>query len=248
MINQHKFTIPVYDSNPYLYELDSLILEIKDDLILLDETIFYPVGGGQSGDTGQLTLPNGEIVFVVDTFRAKEEADQIWLKLNKSIGKTWQGKVVNTVIDWDRRYRHMQMHTCMHLLCYLIDAPVTGCSIGEDKARLDFDLPNPTVNKEEITREINELIRKGFRVISKLISQDELNHSSNLKSKLTSLPTGHHNHIRLIEIENIDIQLCSGTHVRNTNEIQSVVCTKIKKVSKTNRRIEISWDKNFAEK
>lgn len=242
MINQYKFTIQVYDSYPYLYKLDSLIIEIKDNLILLDETIFYPAGGGQPGDTGRFILPNGDVYRVIDTFRDKQQFNQIWLKLNQSLEKTWQGKIINTYIDWERRYRHMQMHTCLHLLSSLIDAPVTGCSISEDKARLDFDLPNPTINKETITNHINQLINKKLKVTTKLITQNELNRDSKLVEMLSTVLPTNNNAIRLVEVENTDIQPCSGTHVTCTNEIQRVICTKIKKISRLNRRIEIGWD------
>lgn len=246
-MNKEIFTIQVYDFNPYLSELDSLIIEIKEDLISFDESIFYPVGGGQPGDTGKIVLSNGDEISIIDTFRDVLNPNQIWSKLDSRLDKIWEGKIVKTYIDWERRYDHMQMHTCMHLLCSLIDAPVTGCSISASKARLDFDLPDPTINKDDITNSLNLLIDKGLKVKSKLITKDELEERSEIIRTLEVSPPIYNNAIRLIEIENVDLQPCGGTHVSNTKEIKKVVCKKIKKVSRLNRRIEISWEKDSIE-
>lgn len=244
-MNQYEHTIQVYDLKPYLCELDVLIIEIKDDIVSFDESIFYPLGGGQPGDTGRIILPNGDEFSIIDTFRDVLNYNKIWSKLDTKLDKIWQGSIVNTYLNWERRYNHMQMHTCMHLLCSLIDAPVTGCSISESKARLDFDLPDPIISKEEITVKINDLINKSLEIKSKLITKSELDQNLELIRTLDASPPIYNNIVRLIEIESIDIQPCGGTHVINTKEIKKVVCTKIKKVSKLNRRIEISWDSNF---
>ncbi|ACR12627.1 alanine--tRNA ligase [Teredinibacter turnerae T7901] len=234
-------THPIYDDEPYSKTLEASLLAIKENFALFDKTIFYPLGGGQPGDTGTLEFPDGTSRNVTNTYRDREQTQQIWLELDTPLSEEHIGLSALQTLNWDRRYRHMQFHTCLHLLCALVDAPVTGCNISEDKARLDFDLPEPSVTKEGITEELNALIQKAAAVTPASITPEELASNTDLIKSADVAPPAYNGRIRLVKIEGIDTQPCGGTHVKTTSEINTVVCTKIKKVSKSNRRIEISW-------
>lgn len=232
-------TIPIYDTEPYLKELETSIIAINENAICLSESIFYPTGGGQPGDTGQIILNDDARYSVVDTFRDSIEPSKIWLRLDTTDTlDTLLGQSVKVILNWDERFSYMQMHTALHLLCSIVDAPVTGCSISKDKARLDFDLPESTVDRKSITSQINSLIEKAIPVKSYSAPKSEI---IDLIRTSTVSPPAYDGLVRLIEIEGTDIQPCGGTHVRNTNEISELICSKIKKVSKHNRRIELSW-------
>jgi len=88
----------------------------------------------------------------------------IWHQVEQRPEQLRAGMQVDASLDWERRYQHMKMHTCLHLLCSIIDAPVTGCSISFDKGRLDFDLPEMTLDKDTITRDLNALISQAHEV------------------------------------------------------------------------------------
>ncbi len=241
MNSSNSITQSIYDTEPYLQELTSRILAVQEQSILLDKTIFYPTGGGQPGDTGEIDLGTGEPIGVIGTYRDKERSEQIWLQLDAPLDPKHIGSETSTTIDWDRRYRHMQLHTCLHLLCSLVDAPVTGCNIGEHKARLDFDLPEPSVTKAGITEAINELIKGNFDVRFYAVTPDELEAMHGIVRTAGVSPPVFNGLIRMIEVVGVDNQPCGGTHVNNTEEILPVVCSKIKKVSASNRRIELTW-------
>ena len=129
----------------------------------------------------------------------------------------------------------------MHLLCSIINAPVTGCSIREDKARLDFDLPESKFDKEYITNTLNELISKNLDVRAFNVTTEQLQSIPSAIKTVNVAPPEQNNSIRVIEVQEADMQPCGGTHVKNTSEISSITCSKIKKVSRLNRRIEITW-------
>ena len=144
-------------------------------------------------------------------------------------------------IDWQRRYSHMRMHTCLHLLCALIDAPVTGGSIGAEKGRLDFDVPNPILAKDEITAELNRLIQENHPVSTRWISEAELDAQPELVKTMSVQPPRGSGRVRLLAIEDVDLQPCGGTHVRATGEIGPVRVRKIEKKSRLNRRVIIEF-------
>lgn len=144
------------------------------------------------------------------------------------------GALINASLDWERRYQHMKMHTCLHLLGSIIDAPVTGCSISADKGRLDFDLPTMILDKDSITRDLNALIEQAIPVNILSMPAEEYTN--------TAKPLAIHGDLRMVEVTGIDLQPCGGTHVRNTREIGRVYCEKIEKKSKSNRRVILRFE------
>lgn len=239
-----KSTEPCFNDEPYTRALEATILHVDGDQLLLDRTIFYPTGGGQPGDTGTLTLADGRQLTVTDTARDPDNPELIWHRVatDDTDDAPHPGQAVHCEIDWDRRYRHMRMHTCLHLLCSLIDAPVTGCSIAADKGRLDFDLPDP-VDRIIVTEKLNHLIHQGLDVRHFYTEPESI--ASLVRTEAVSPPVLQ-GAVRMVEVTGTDLQPCGGTHVQNTREIGSVICTKIQKKSKTNRRFSLTWQDNVA--
>lgn len=234
-------SVPMFDEQPYEHSFEATIIERKDNLIAFDQTLFYPVGGGQPGDTGQVLQPDGSHLRIVDTYRDDTDRSLIWHRLEASEATLQAGDKVSAQIDWDTRYLNMKMHTCLHLLCSLFDAPVTGCSMGQGKGRLDFDLPEMTLTKEQITEALNALISERIDVETRLISPDEYDNALALVRNRYALPPRSANAVKMIEVRGIDIQPCGGTHIRNTGEIDRVVCEKIDKKGRQNRRIVLRF-------
>jgi Ser-tRNA(Ala) deacylase AlaX len=133
------------------------------------------------------------------------------------------------------------MHTCLHLLCAIMDAPVTGCSIGDEKGRLDFDLPEMTTDKETITATLNGMIKAAHPVTTSLIPEADYAQALKITRSQDVTPPVFNGAVRVISIPGVDTQPCGGTHVKNTSEIGQVVVDKIEKKSKFNRRITVRF-------
>lgn len=231
-----------YNIEPYRRTLESIVTDVNGDLVRLDKTIFYPAGGGQPCDNGEFFTSSNTILVVINVFRDRIDSDVIWHQVVGDIELLHIGLTILGNLNWARRYNHMRMHTCLHLLTFVIDAPVMGCDISEGKGRLDFDLPNPdSFSLDYITRNLNILIEQNIPVSSKLHThydseQQNTQHLSPYnKSSSSSI------NIRLVSIGKINTQPCGGTHLNSTIEVGKVICTKIKKVSKHNRRIYIEF-------
>lgn len=243
MITAIESTTACFNDEPYTRSLEATIVHVQDDRVLLDRTIFYPTGGGQPGDTGRLVLDDNRQFRVMDTLRDGDNPELIWHQLEQA-GAIQPGQKATCEIDWERRYRHMKMHTCLHLLCSLIDAPVTGCSIAESKGRLDFDLPE-SLDKIIVTEQLNHLIRQGLEVKHFYTEPEKMAELSSLVRTESVSPPVLQGVVRLIEVAGTDLQPCGGTHVKNTSEIGPVVCSKIQKKSRTNRRFTLTWQEEI---
>ena len=160
---------------PTLPRTDATVIMSGPEGIVLDRTVFYARGGGQPGDTGMLWWEGGEIA-ITDTVKGEGEA--ILHIPAPDVPLPHPGMIVSAEIDWDRRHRLMRMHTAMHLLCSLIKgAAVTGGSVGADKSRLDFDLPNPPP-KDEIEAGLNALIAADYPVAIEWVDEVGVGHRS----------------------------------------------------------------------
>jgi len=144
-------------------------------------------------------------------------------------------------IDWDLRYARMRMHTALHLLSAVLPYPVTGGSVGEEESRLDFDIPEAGLDKDEITRKLAEMIAADVPVTTRWISDAELAANPGLIKTMSVKPPMGSGRVRLVEIAGYDLQPCGGTHVRRTSEIGAVRVTQIEKKGKQNRRVRIGW-------
>ena len=227
-----------YYDDSYQKSLTANVTAVHDDWIELDQTIFYPLGGGQPGDTGTITAPDGTRYRVLDTRRA-ESANQVKHQLDTVDHGLKPGDAVDTSIDWDRRFKHMRMHTSMHLLGALIPVPVTGGSVGAEKSRLDFDIGEHRLDKEDLTRRLNELIVEAHPLVFGTITEAELDERPELVRTMSVQPPRGAGDIRTVRIEGVDFQPCGGTHVNNTREIGAVRVSKIENKGKRNRRVHL---------
>ncbi|SPA16899.1 putative ALANYL-TRNA SYNTHETASE [Cupriavidus taiwanensis] len=229
-----------FDEDPYLDHCTATVVAASAEGIELDETVCYARSGGQAGDTASLTLADGRTVTIVDTVYADDRRRILHVPAAES-PLPRVGERVTVAIDWDRRHRLMRLHTCLHLLGSLIPVPVTGCGISPDAARIDFDLPEATLDKADLSERLNALIRANTAVRTTLITPQELAAQPDLVRTIGAAPPAGTASIRIIEIPGVDRQPCGGTHVANTGEIGPVVVTKIEKKSRTNRRVAVAF-------
>lgn len=208
--------------------------------VVLDRTIFYATSGGQPGDTGALTIENGlhiPIETAIYTDAAKSEIAHV----PAAAGPTLKvGDAVTAVIDWDKRYARMRMHTALHLLSAVLPCAVTGGSVGDIESRLDFDIPEAGLDKDAITAKVAEMIAANASVSSRWITDAELDANPGLVKTMSVKPPMGTGRVRLIEIVGLDLQPCGGTHVRATGEIGAVRVTQIEKKGKQNRRVRLA--------
>ena len=227
-----------YYADSYQKELEVVVTAVNDEWVELDATIFYPLGGGQPGDTGTLTGPDGKLHQVLDT-RKGDSFEQIKHQLDTTEHGLNPGDTVNISINWERRYKHMRMHTCMHLLGSLIPVPVTGGSVGAEKSRLDFDLGEHTLDKEDLMTRINALVAEAHPIVFGTITETELDERPELVRTMSVQPPRGVGDIRTVRIEDVDYQPCGGTHVNNSSEVGVVRISKIENKGKRNRRVHL---------
>jgi misacylated tRNA(Ala) deacylase len=232
-------TEKLYQEDPYLRECTARVTGVTGQAVILDRSIFYCQGGGQPGDTGEFTLPGGRSVKVADTVAQAETGEQLHMIAEGEVLPE-VGEEVLARIDWDRRYQFMRMHSCMHMLCAVIDAPVTGGSVSDGRARLDFDLPDP-VDKTEVTEALNEMIRRDRPRHFRWITDAEMEAQPELVRTMSVSPPSGQGRVRLVEFEGIDLQPCGGTHVARSGEIGEVRVSKIEKKGKQNRRVIVEF-------
>lgn len=229
----------LFRKDAYLRRAQGRVEEVTPEGgIILDRTVFYPTGGGQPGDSGTLTWPGGEIGIAT---AIKGEADAIVLVPADSRAGPAVGTDVTQSIDWHRRYRHMRLHTALHLLSVVIPHPVTGGSIGTARGRLDFDMPDAPDDRSAIEGRLADLVARDARVSEEWITDAELDANPELVKTMSVQPPRGSGHIRLVRIRNgsetIDLQPCGGTHVTRTGEIGNVRLGKIEKKGRRNRRV-----------
>jgi misacylated tRNA(Ala) deacylase len=227
----------LFRQDAYLKESNATVTVLDERGVRLDRSIFYPMGGGQPGDTGVLRWDGGE-ARVVDTVKA--DGNDVLHVLAPDSPRPATGAMVQTVLDWDRRYRHMRMHTALHVMSAVIKGDVTGGQVGADKSRLDFNLAGDVPTKEWVTEEINKLIALDRPVTPQWITDEELAARPELVKTMSVRPPSGAGRVRLLSIEGIDLQACGGTHVARTGEIGRIECTKIENKGKMNRRFIIS--------
>lgn len=229
----------LFREDAYAADCTAVVNVVDERGIQLDRTVFYPTGGGQPGDSGVLQGAAGDIA-IMNTIKG-ERPDTVIHVPAAGQRTPAPGDAVSAAIAWGRRYRFMRFHTALHLLCAIVPGGVTGGSIGEDKARLDFDVAADSLDKEAIQARLNTLIAKGYPVVAGWIADHELSARPELVRTMSVKPPSGHGLVRLLQIEGIDLQPCGGTHVRNTAEIGAIVVTKIENKGRQNRRIIIGF-------
>ena len=234
-------TEEVFRQDAYAKSCAARITAVDEAGIRLDRTVFYPLGGGQPGDIGELVLDDGTAIRIVDTRKGKDPGEIVHVP-DGPVGSEFAGGEVTARIDWDRRHRLMRMHTCLHLLCSLVSAPVTGGSIRDGSGRLDFDLPESILDKRDLSERLNRLVAEDHSVTARWISEDELDANPSLVRTMSVAPPRGQGRVRVLDIEGVDLQPCGGTHVASSGEIGQVRVTKIEKKGRQNRRVTVAFD------
>jgi misacylated tRNA(Ala) deacylase len=234
-------TEPLFRDDAALRSCTATVLATGPDGIVLDRTVFYAQGGGQPGDTGTLRRADGSALAVIDT--VKGEAGAILHRLAADGALPAVGETIEAVLDWDRRFRLMRVHTAMHLLCSLIPgAAVTGGSIGDGKGRLDFDLPEAP-DKERLNEALAALVAEDHPITTAWITDAELDANPGMVRTLSVKPPRGSGRIRLVRIgaeaAPIDVQPCGGTHVASTGAVGRLVVAKVENKGRQNRRIAL---------
>ena len=231
----------LFREDAYLREAEGRVLaHTAEGGIILDQTVFYATGGGQPGDSGTLIWDGGRIA-IATTLKAK--GGQIALVPAEPLALPPVGVMVRQVLDWDRRYRHMRVHTALHLLSVVIPMPVTGGQIGAEKGRLDFDMAEPPGATAALDAALAALIDRDLAVSEDWITDAELLANPGLVKTLSVMPPIGQGGVRLIRIGQgagqVDLQPCGGTHVARTGEIGRVEIGKIEKKGRLNRRVSL---------
>jgi misacylated tRNA(Ala) deacylase len=222
----------------YATSTEATVLAVDERGITLDRTVFYATGGGQPGDTGVLRHGGVEVRL---TEAVKGDGPDTVIHVPESGAELPAvGSTVEVEIDWDRRFAHMRMHTCLHLLCAVVPGAVTGGQIGTDRSRLDFNVPSASLDKDELTAALNLLIEGDHPVSYRWIDDAELEANLDLVRTMSVKPPTGSGQVRLVEIDGVDLQPCGGTHVARTGEIGRVEVVKIENKGKQNRRVVVA--------
>jgi len=226
-----------------LTECVARIVTVDARGVQIDRTVFYPQGGGQAGDAGELLLADGTRIAIADTRKGDVPGEIVHVPAAEQTAALTQlrpGDSVTARIDWERRQRHMRFHTATHLLCALVPHPVDGCSITANYARLDFHM-NEALDKDALTAGIARLVAEAHPVRHRWIAEAELDADPALVRSMSVQPPRGSGRVRLLEIDGVDRQPCGGTHVANTSEVGAVIVTKIEKKSAMTRRVVLGF-------
>ena len=232
----------LYYEDPYLKEAEAVIRKIVNEGIYLDQTIFYPRGGGQPSDKGVIIVNDKEIP--IKNVRKTEQG------ILHEIDETQyleEGQKIKLKINWEHRYALMKLHTSLHVLSAIVynkfGKLVTGGDIAPKKARLDFDLEKITPEiKQELEEKLNKELQKGHEVSWEFISRKEAEKIPALiRTKINLLPK-EIDPIRIVKIGDIDLQADGGLHVKNTKEIGKIIIKKIENKGKGRKRVVITFE------
>lgn len=237
-------TQAVFREEPYRKVLEANVVGVTPEGgMRLDRTIFYATSGGQPGDTGTMERADGSRIAIAGAVTGEDKEDILHLATPGS-ALPEAGETVTLHLDWERRHRLMRMHTACHLLSVVCPFPVTGAAVGEEDSRIDFDLADAGVTKEEVTERMMALVREDHPVFTQWITDAELAANPGLvKSKNVRPPVGS-GRIRLVVIGeggSVDSQPCGGTHVARTGEVGEIHIGKIEKKGRENRRFRIRF-------
>ncbi|MGR3509981.1 MAG: alanyl-tRNA editing protein [Sulfitobacter sp.] len=237
-------TEALYLEDAYLRDAPARVRHVTaEGGIVLDRTIFYPTGGGQPGDSGWLSW-DGRRMPIATTVKGDDDSIVLVPAEPQQIPQT--GTHLIQSLDWDRRHRHMRVHTLLHLLSVAVPFGVTGGQVSVNHGRLDFDMPDAPDDREGIENALSEFITADLRVSSEWITQDELRAAPDLVKTMAVAPPKGAERVRLVQIgdmeSRIDLQPCGGTHVARTGEIGSIQLGKVEKKGRHNRRVYVHLD------
>lgn len=231
-------TEEIYREEPYRRDAQAVVVRSDGAGIVLDRTVFYPRGGGQAGDSGEIVRADGSRIAIADAVKGTAPGEVVHVPASPVALDA--GERVTACIDWERRHRHMRFHTATHLLCAIVPHQTNGCSITSGYARLDFDMIEP-LEREHLERELARLIAEAHDVRTVWITDAELDAQPDLVRTMSVKPPRGVGRVRLLEIEGVDLQPCGGTHVANTREIGALRVAKIEKKSARTRRVVLEF-------
>ena len=234
-------TKPLFLTDAYLVDASGEVMaHTPEGGVILDQTIFYPTGGGQPGDNGTLDWDGGRLE-VATTLKADGGAIVLVPAAPDPLPPV--GATVRQALDWRRRLGHMRVHTALHLLSVVIPLPVTGGSIADTKGRLDFDMPDAPEDGAAIEAALNDLVARDLPVTEDWITDAQLEANPGLVKTLSVAPPKGAGRVRLVRIgqddDQVDLQPCGGTHVASTGQIGQLRLGKIEKKGRRNRRIHV---------
>ena len=232
----------LFRDDPYLREAAAVVLaHTEEGAIVLDRAIFYPTGGGQPGDSGLLIWDGGRLPIATAIKTAQNPVALLAAAVQPLPAP---GTPVMQHLDWERRYRHMRMHSALHLLSVVVPLPVTGGQISENRGRLDFAMPEMPASVDALNEALNALVERDLPISTDWITEAELLAKPELVKTLRVQPPMGQGRVRLVRIGQgagqVDLQPCGGTHVARTGEIGHVEITKIENKGRQNRRFTLS--------
>ncbi len=230
----------LFRDNAYLAEAVATVRAAGPGGIELDRTIFYASSGGQPGDTGRIVWDGGAVA-VTGAVHPEGDRTRVLHLVPEGSALPGPGTAVRLYLDWDRRHRLMRMHTGLHLLSVVLPFGVTGGAIGEDKGRLDFDMPEPPADIAAVEAQLNAHVAAGLPVSDEWITDDELAARPEMVKTMKVKPPTGQGRVRLVRIGTVDLQPCGGTHVRSTAEIGPLRIGKIEKKGRENRRVALHF-------
>jgi misacylated tRNA(Ala) deacylase len=231
----------LYMQDAYLKVSQAEIIETGENAVILDQTPFYPGGGGQPHDKGRLV--NDESSYQVR--KVFKKGGRIWHEIEGDLPEV--GEKVKAELNWERRYNLMRTHTAMHILCGVIwrdyHASVTGGNMEPLRGRMDFEFEH--MQKElvdEIEEKINIEVAAARSIHIKTLPREEAFKIPDLiRTKINLLPEGI-KEVRTVEIEGLDLQADGGTHVANTSEVGKIKIVDYKSKGKINKRLVVSLE------
>ena len=230
----------LFRADAYQRACDATVLLVNErGGIVLDCTVFYAQGGGQPGDKGAIEVEGRKIAIGTTVY---DQSDKSLIVHVPAPGEALPpvGAAARASLDWDTRFARMRIHTALHLLSCVLPYPVTGGAIGEGEGRLDFDIPEAGLDRDELTARLQALVDRDAKVGQRWISDEELLANPGLVKTMSVKPPMGSGRVRLVEIDGIDLQPCGGTHVARTGEIGAVRVVAIEKKGKQNRRVRIA--------
>ena len=233
-----------FREDPYLKEAPSTVKGITPEGgVILEQSLFYPTGGGQPGDSGWISWDGLEMPIATTV---KGEGEDIVVVPAEAQALPPVGAKITQRLDWERRHKHMRVHTALHLLSVAIPFGVTGGQISANYGRLDFDMPEAPSDRDEIEDVLNSFVTFDAPVFETWITAEELDANPQLVKTMAVKPPRGAGQIRLVRIgpedDWIDIQPCGGTHVARTGEIGALRLGKIEKKGRMNRRVYLHLD------
>ncbi len=233
----------LFRDDAYARDATATVVAATPEGIVLDRTVFYATAGGQPGDSGTIRWAGGETA--VAEARKGATPDEVRHVVPEGAALPAPGTPVELALDWERRYRHMRMHTALHLLCVAVPGDVTGGQIGAERSRLDFNLPGDALDAAAIAARLNELVAAALPIETEWITDEEMAARPELVRTMSVKPPSGFGRVRLVRIGDaaspVDLQPCGGTHVRSTAEIGPLAIAKIENKGKQNRRVVLTF-------